>query len=328
MIMSLETFEEKINTARSEGKPSILLANGFSQAWDTNIFNYQNLFNEADFGSRDSAIKDIFKNCETYDFEKIIKVLGIAEFVCTCYRVEQIKIDEIRADQEIIMNSLIEVISKTHPLKSSLISDYQYECARNFMMELRNVFTVNYDLLLYWIVNKNNIKPFGYHKSDGFFYDTWTNENSQSIFFLHGGLHIYDDGIDVKKHTFRNDINSSIVDQVRNYLEQGSFPLFVSEPTFEKKLIRIKHHPYLNYCFEELKSLSGTLFIYGHSMADNDRHIFDQINKSDVRNVFISIFGDEYSDDNREIMANATRFIDTKKIKVAFFDASSAPIWG
>jgi hypothetical protein len=41
--MPLEKFEDKIAGLKPEKKPSILLANGFSQAWDYNIFNYKNL---------------------------------------------------------------------------------------------------------------------------------------------------------------------------------------------------------------------------------------------------------------------------------------------
>jgi hypothetical protein len=76
-----------------------------------------------------------------------------------------------------------------------------------------------------------------------------------------------------------------------------------------------------------LKNINEPLFIHGHSMADNDQHIFNQINNSTVNKVFISIFGDEDSDQNRETMANARRFINTKKIHIEFYDAASAPIW-
>ncbi|TOQ30120.1 DUF4917 domain-containing protein, partial [Vibrio parahaemolyticus] len=58
----------------------------------------------------------------------------------------------------------------------------------------------------------------------------------------------------------------------------------------------------------------------------NDRHIFDQINRSRVNKVFISIFGDENQDLNREVMANADRFLD-RRIDIEFYDAASTPIW-
>ncbi len=325
--MALEKFEDKINALEPEETPSILLANGFSQAWDHNIFNYQNLLQQASFGSREAIIRDIFTSFDTFDFEKIMRALEAAELVCDSYAVDQAKIDEIKADQEQLKDSLIQVISQTHPLRSSNITTQQYETAKPFIIQFENVFTLNYDLLLYWILNKSDIDPVGYHTDDGFRHTTWENVESQNVYFLHGGLHIYDDTTLVKKHAFRGDLDISIVDQVRTNLNQGKFPLFVSEPTCEKKLVRIEHNPYLSACFRALKNLSGPLFIHGHSMAENDQHIFNQINKSGVDKVFISIFGDEHTEQNRETMANARRFIDTRQIDIEFYDAASAPIW-
>ncbi len=62
--MPLESFEDKINSLEPNEVPSILLANGFSQAWNHNIFNYQNLLQQANFGARDATIRDIFNKFE------------------------------------------------------------------------------------------------------------------------------------------------------------------------------------------------------------------------------------------------------------------------
>ena len=325
--MPLQTFEDKINSLGQGIRPSVLLANGFSQAWDRGIFNYQNLLQQANFGVRDTTIRDIFKSFNTFDFEKVMRALEAAEIVCKKYAVDQVKINEIKKDQDHLKNSLIQVISQTHPLRSSNITTQQYERAKPFIIQFENIFTLNFDLLLYWIVNKRDIYPQGYHTGDGFRQTTWENAEDQNVYFLHGGLHIYDDGTLIKKHAFISDVDISIVDQVRNNLNHGKFPLFVSEPTCEKKLTRIERNPYLSSCFRALKKLSGSLFIHGHSMADNDQHIFDQINKSEVDKVFISIFGNEHTAQNSKTMANARRFIDERKIDIEFYDAGSAPIW-
>ncbi|MBY7733047.1 DUF4917 family protein [Vibrio splendidus] len=322
--MALETFEAKLDSLEVEETPSVLLANGFSQAWNHNIFNYENLLQKAHFGARDRNIRDIFNKFETFDFEQIMRALEAAETVCESYGVDRAKIDEIKTDQEQLKNSLIQVISQTHPLRSSSVSVAQYEAAKPFIIQFENIFTLNYDLLLYWIVNKSDIAPEGYFTDDGFRQTTWENMDSQNVFFLHGGLHIYDTETRIKKQAFRGQADVSIVDQVRDNLNQGKFPLFVSEPTHQKKQSRIEHNPYLNSCFKALKKLSGPLFIHGHSMAGNDKHIFDQINESDVDKVFISIYGDENSDANKETIANARRFIDAD---IEFYDASTAPIW-
>lgn len=333
--MPLQTFEDAFNTLQPGDIPSILLANGFSQAWDHNIFNYQNLLQQANFGSRDALIREIFINFDTYDFEKIMRALEAAESVCESYGFDQVKINEIKSDQQVLKDSLIKAIAKTHPLTSGEVTTQQYEYARDFIVKFQKIFTLNYDLLLYWITNKNEIKPKGYFTNDGFRKQNWENRPEQNVYFLHGGLHLYDDGHSICKHKFKEGSadkngfveNITIVDQVQDNLDKGRFPLFVSEPTHEKKLARIKHNPYLNYCFNVLKTLNNPLFIHGHSMSGNDEHIFYQIRNSKIDRVFVSIFGDEYSQDNKATMANAVRFIKTERVSVEFYDASSAPIW-
>lgn len=325
--MALQSFQDALDSVRlPEGvKPSILLANGFSQAWDTEIFNYKTLLQKADFGERDSIVRDVFDRFETYDFEQVMRHLETAELLCKIYNVDTKEIDEIRFDQEQLKESLIGVISNTHPARSSHVANGQYERAKPFILQFDSIFTLNYDLLLYWIINKTEIAPRGYGTYDGFSYDIWENRQDQNVYFLHGGLHLYNAGARIQKHVFNNDNDVSIVDKVRINLEQGLFPLFVSEPTHQKKLEKIRHNPYLNHCYKSLNALNGVLFIHGHSMAENDRHIFDQINNSNVERVFVSIFGDENSTANRETMANARRFINKN---IAFYNAISAHIWG
>lgn len=89
--MALETFENKVLSLEPEEIPSILLANGFSQAWDHYIFNYQNLLQQANFGVRDKKIRDIFTKFNTYDFEKVMRALEAAELVCGSYTLIPLK---------------------------------------------------------------------------------------------------------------------------------------------------------------------------------------------------------------------------------------------
>lgn len=99
--MPLQSFEDAMNTRTpNDTKPSILLANGFSQGWNNAIFNYKNLLNGADFGGRDAEIRTIFTEFDTYDFEKVMRALEAAEIVCKTYGIDAAKIDEISTDQE------------------------------------------------------------------------------------------------------------------------------------------------------------------------------------------------------------------------------------
>lgn len=325
------TYQEALKSIDREERPSLLLGNGFSQAWNKETFNYANLLEKANFGPRDAIIKSLFANLNTYDFEVIMRQLVSTEIVCEAYGVEQGMVNQIKEDKKSLKKSLITVISSTHPFLPSNVTDDQYISVRKFISGFNQIFTVNYDLLLYWSINKNNLEPKNYKTDDGFRasqlwkgYDT--DDTDQKVHFLHGGLHIYDSGIDIKKHVCK-DTGKTIIEQVRENLEAGKFPLFVSEPNHEDKLKKIEHNPYLNYCFQALRKLQDTLFIYGHSMDENDKHIFSQIKSSQTRKVFVSIYGDENSEANTRTKANAQAFLQEKDRNVDFFNAASVPIW-
>lgn len=325
--MPLLSFQDCLNQLEENTTPSILLANGFSQAWNRDIFNYQNLLEKSNFGERDEKIKEIFEKLETYDFEKVMRALQTGEIIGEAYSLSQVNIEEIRSDKEHLKNTLIDVIANTHPARSSHITREQYHSAKIFISQFDSIFTLNYDLLLYWIANKYDIEPRGYLTDDGFRGNEWENHEDQKLFFLHGGLHIYDSGTAIKKITFRAANDRSIVDQVRENLNVNKFPLFVSEPTYDKKLRRIEHNPYLNTCYKMLKTLKGVLFIHGHSFDENDKHIFDQIKNSHINKVFVSVFGDENSDQNTRTKANARAYLERFGLVVYFYDAATVNIW-
>ena len=322
------TYQEALDSMEEDETPSILLGNGFSQAWDATIFNYENLLDSADFDERETVLRPLFERMGTYDFELVMKQLIAAENVLEVYGCEQAVLDQVREDKEVLKSALITAISNTHPDLPSNVSDTQYESVRGFLFQFNEIFTLNYDLLFYWARNKYNLNPENYSTDDGFrAQQCWEGHGTnQEVHFLHGGLHIYDTPSFIKKHAC-TDSGVTIIEQVRNNLERGRFPLFVSEPNHEKKKNRIEHNPYLNFCFQSLRSLNGTLFIYGHSMDENDMHIFDQIKASRATKVFVSIFGDENSSANTRSKANALAFLQKPGCEVTFYQAESAPIW-
>lgn len=322
------SYQEALNQLESNEGRSILIANGFSQAWNSNIFNYENLLDAASFGKRDAEIRGLFTASNTYDFEAIMSQLVSAEIVLETYSADPKLINTIKADQEILKDALLTAIAKTHPGLPSEVTDDQYVTVRTFLSGFKNVFSLNYDLLFYWARNKLHLDPSPYHTDDGFRYpNTWNiTGTKQNVFFLHGGLHIYDNGLAIRKHAYTEN-GETIIDQVRNNLNKGEFPLFVSEPNDSKKKEKIEHNPYLYHAFRMLKKLDHTLFIHGHSMDENDKHIFDQIVSSGVRKVYVSIFGDENSEVNKKSKANALAYLTSLTVSVDFYQAETAPIW-
>ncbi len=91
-------------------------------------------------------------------------------------------------------------------------------------------------------------------------------------------------------------------------------------------------HAYLGKCLRSLSSCEGSLFIHGHSLAENDEHILRAIVEAKFKAIFVSIHGDAESDENRAIgeraEALALRRPERKQLEVEFYDADSAAAWG
>lgn len=317
--------------AENEGiEKHVLLGNGFSQAWNYDLFNYKFLYEKADFKDRDGVIKSIFEKFDTYDFETVMSNMLAAASVLESYGASPEQVAYVRKDAEKLKETLIEVIALNHPEKPSSVTDEQYEMCRHFLSQFNTIFTLNYDLLMYWARNKNNLEPERYTTDDGFRYPLiWAGHGEglgQQVFFLHGGLHIYDTSTSIKKLKWSDDAELTIVRQVRDNLEGNRFPLFVSEPSHMKKKDKILHNPYLDFCFQKLSKLENILYIYGHSFDESDKHIFDELNESGIKKVYVSIYGDENAPNNQRTKANALTYL--SNLDVVFYKAESTPIWG
>lgn len=324
------TFEEAWGLLAPGTRPAILLGNGFSQAWNHQIFNYASLLQAADFEQRNTEIRELFDRLETWDFEAVMRALLASQTVAEVYRLNQEIIDVIKSDQEILKRALLTAISNSHPRLPNEVANEQYTAVRNFLSRFGQIFTVNYDLLMYWARNQD-LEP-AWNSDDGFRHEQlWKGFGThQDVHFLHGGLHIYEHSRGVKKHAYTGEVGGGIVEQVRSNLERQPprFPLFVAEPTYEKKKQRIDRSPYLSYCFQALTRVDEPIFVLGHSMDENDQHIFEAIRTSNSRQIFVSVFGDEHSAANRRQIANARAFLDSRGTDISFFDASTVAVWG
>lgn len=144
-----------------------------------------------------------------------------------------------------------------------------------------------------------------------FVYDV--KSDTQNLFFLHGAFHIYKDGKSFKKITQQSDkALYDKLEEVLNNEEQEVVCVF----QHNNKTDVINDNAYLKHCFDKLAQISGNLVIIGSSLADNDNHIFEQINNSQVDTLYISAFGDK-----EKIMTLAKNKFSHKKIYL--FDAET-----
>ena len=135
----------------------------------------------------------------------------------------------------------------------------------------------------------------------------FTYPETQNLFFLHGAFHIYRDGKSIKKIT--QDTDASLYNKLEEILNEDNKDIVCVFQT-KDKLDAINSNEYLTNCYNKLSSLSGNLVIIGSSLADNDDHIFSQINNSNIQNVYVSSI-DKNLDEHFEL---AKRKFNKKKV--------------
>jgi len=361
MMFELVSFDQALKVAEQYGKKHLLLGNGFSIACKPNIFAYGSLFEEAKKTMTPELI-GVFEAMGTQDFEEVIRALQNAAKIFGVYQPKMARIkDALLNDTRTLKTDLIKAVAGRHPARPNEISDASYHACRTFLSHFvgqeqgGKVYTMNYDLLLYWAAMHEEEDPAvrialdhddGFRK-DGENYDApyveWQGEGAavrdQNLFYLHGSLHLFDAGYQLQKYTWIN-TGMALVDQANDALERDFFPLFVAEGDSRGKLTKIQHSAYLHH---GLKSFAGVchnnarngtaLFVFGHSFAENDAHVLDLIGNGKISHLFVSLYGDPDSKENRAIRAGVERVVALRPkafpaLKVDFFDAASAKVWG
>ncbi|MGJ3629325.1 DUF4917 family protein [Sphingomonas sp. MMS24-JH45] len=120
---------------------------------------------------------------------------------------------------------------------------------------------------------------------------------------LHGALHLFDAGKDLLKYTWvRKGV--PLIDQARDARPQR-LPLFVSEGSSAAKKARIRHNAYL---YQGLKQFASNaeqgrhcIFIFGHSLAENDDHILTRIGRGRCPKLYVGLYGDPEPPANKVI---------------------------
>jgi len=138
---------------------------------------------------------------------------------------------------------------------------------------------------------------------------------------------------------YRQQTSWPLTEQVRAALAASKYPLFVSEGTSSGKLDRIKHSGYLHRGLASMPKITGSLFVYGLSFAENDDHVLRMIEVGKIGNLYVSIFGKPEEPHNTEIIARVSKLAAARNarnigkkraqgLNVHFFDAQSAQVWG
>ena len=332
--MDVMDFIEAINLSKklNGDDPAVLLGNGFSIAYDRQIFSYAALFRAVDWGEGD-RIRRLFDQIGTWDFELVIRKMDAAADVIEIYQDGGCLAADVRWDVDLLKNALINAISRTHPDNIFSVDQSRMRRTVKFLRRFSPVFTLNYDLLLYWalVTYGFDSQRFsdGFHDVDGAL--QWSDFKNQKLLYMHGALHLFQNQDRLEKVRYqKGGTVRTLLEQIVKRIAEGHAPLFVCEGTNERKRRHIDSSRYLSYCYHELQSLSSNLFIHGCSLGAADRHILDGIRASNVSHVFVSLHGDPDSEHNRAIIdaiVEVCKMRTRVSLQAHFYDSGSAGLW-
>lgn len=330
MIVS---FQDVLDRCHTLEKPTLLTGNGFSIACDAR-FLYRSLYAELVDKGISKQLMALFQKLGTNDFEGVLRLLDDAQHVAEIYGATLP--EDVADDRELLKQALLEILSEHHPDVAATIDDARWQNARTFLRHFGNVFTTNYDLLLYWACMDSRAAllsdGFGSHPATDALCFTYNfPENQPQMWHLHGALHYYEEDGLVLKHSSRS--REPITDLVRDGIDDGKYPLFVAEGDPSRKAQQIRRNGYLNAARLAFENVSGPLVTFGFKFGAMDRHLVDAVgSNTKIEQLFVGLYGDGDSADNLAIQGALAdmreRHHRQSNLTITYFDTASAAAWG
>ena len=347
--MNLMNYADVIeHLKKKRRKKHLFLGNGFSMAFSADMFSY-NAFSDFVAKTDDLLLKKMFEIVNTRNFEVIMSQLDVFQRLALEFEADDCFVNKISSTSSNLKKRLIDAISELHPEHVFKIPEDKSRNSANFFKEYLdgsdlegNIFSANYDLLLYWVLMSNqsiitdSVDGFGRERIDD---ETpgeepeygeleWgPNKILQKIHYVHGALHLFDTGVAVIKEIYDGNY---LLEKIQSRIEKKEYPIFVTAGDGKQKLEQILHNPYLDYCYQKLCLIKGSLVTFGFNFGDYDHHIIDAINKAAKQpkksgrlwSVYIGV----YSDDDVKHMKSIESMFKCQKIHL--FDAKTANVWG
>jgi hypothetical protein len=214
------SFSDAINASNSTAR-TILLGNGFSIAQAGSQFAYANLLEKSGLAA-DSPILNVFHVLNTFDFEIVMKALEDAAQIELAYSDKDRSI-KFKEDAGAVREALIHAIRAVHPGVQFDVPIRQRDACAAFLKNFESIFTLSYDLLLYWVILHAATKEF----QDGFGlgpaivgFRKFNAGGYCNTHYLHGALHLF---VDIELDTLKRILtNNTIIDRYCSYYSRSS----------------------------------------------------------------------------------------------------------
>lgn len=297
--------------------------------------------------SKDDTLTKVLSAMKTKNFELMMAQLEIFSSLLKAFGADEALQNAIEKARVELKQGLLDAIRSLHPEHVFKVTDKKSIACANFLNRFLStggqIYTTNYDLLLYWVLMRQNIA----NAVDGFGRELlnpieaaegddpeWSdlvwgkNRKSQNIFHLHGSLPLFDTGTQIVKEQYSGD--GYLLENISARLDAGEYPIFVTAGNGADKLAQIRHNPYLSDCYDNLTEVDGSVITFGFGFGEYDEHIIEALNKaakfgSKSPPKLWSIYIGTYSEhDINYIESIQHKF----HAKVNTFDAKTVNLWG
>lgn len=362
----MRDFRDILQNVVNTNNSLLLLGNGFTiSAGDRfEFFRYQNvwdeLFDTSEIKNLSLPLQDLISDKRNAcGPEEILEYLyrlkqNILFDTCRRYLKPQPALDTLNHDITNLKNMIINLFYQNHPKQGEFTEqnpDFISNCGNN-IARFRSIYTLNYDLLLCWIINEYN-REYSRENNKDFFNDSFWNPCDESIlehqplfydrcniFYMHGALHLIVRFLKpnsaykkVAKETLP--INKPLLEQTIDFLkaDQDHYNLICFEGESAIKAAYIEKHGYLKQAFENLsnevdKLTCSYLVIYGCSIVksnghggykiNNDENLWRRIMNLNFGTIFISSF-DRSPEEMKAIRMILNSFRQKSDLNIQFF---------
>jgi hypothetical protein len=239
--------------------------------------------------------------------------------------------------RKLLLFKILNEYIASHPLPDLILR----KNITNFFKLFQDVYTINYDLITYWVILKASEKKQedgSYLIVDGFDNKPISSEriherlthfsSSRKLLFLHGAYHLYHWPIQnlfqkiitpqntnlprtgaYKKQGLIQYVESCFNQYAGNWTKQEpeQVPIIVMESTWYYKKAVIMMNDYLKLAFKYFSNIKGEVFVYGCSFAKDDYILEALLMNKQLDTVYISVR-----------QQSAQRQVDIEK-KIAYF---------
>lgn len=333
--MNILDFNEVLE---SENEKNIILGNGFGIAYDhafgESNFSWNTLSELCEIDT-ESPLYALIKD-SNFDFELAHQKLNGACEVLAKYRDNDSLIEKYFGEIQSLREQLIIAVTKSHPASFATLEESRKDevkksvtNCRNFISKFDNVFSLNYDLLLYWVRcyegDYLGVDSFSNINGDLLFSET----DDANIFFPHGALFLTRHGISAEKT--RNNNFCPILERTINKIRFGTFPMCISEGTGAQKKKAISNNEYLSFCYNMIMRSGGTFFTFGCSFMDGkDDHIIEAMLRSPAERIVVGEYNP--TEETYHRLSHAFASVQNKQgartpKKVQIADTSNVCVW-